>query len=158
MDWIQGENDQAAKRCEEALAISRESGIKWEISSALYRLGRVAMSRGDILLAGSHLKKCLQGYVKTNIWDDPFTPLEGLASLAILQGNMERAARLFGAANRFNPGMVNCLSPIERVWREHDLTAAHTALGEDTFMARWTEGRAMTGEQAFAYALEGTNV
>ena len=116
------------------------------------------MSRGDILLAGSHLKKCLQGYVKANIRGDSFTPLEGLASLAILQGNMERATRLFGAANRLFYGLVNCLSPIERVWREHDLTAARTALGEDIFMARWTEGRAMTGEQAFAYALEGIDV
>jgi hypothetical protein len=34
------------------------------------------------------------------------------------------------------------------------VSAAHQALGEEAFAAAWAEGRAMSLEQAVAYALE----
>jgi hypothetical protein len=131
------------------------TGDKGSISKALYLLGKVALSRGDHPLAGSLLKEGLK------IGLDELLPeikyhLNALASLAIRQSNMERAARLFGAADRlfdYNP-----LSPVECIWQENDLTSVRTTLGEDIFMARWTEGRVMTPDQAVAYALEGTDV
>jgi len=44
--------------------------------------------------------------------------------------------------------------PVMQRAREHWLAAASTALGEETFRAAWSQGQALTSEQAIAYALE----
>jgi hypothetical protein len=43
---------------------------------------------------------------------------------------------------------------IERPRFEKAIEAARTILGEETFSVLWAEGRAMSLEQAVAYALE----
>ena len=48
----------------------------------------------------------------------------------------------------------NLLSLAEREEFEQALASIHAALGEDAFTAAWEEGRAMTPQQAVAYALE----
>jgi hypothetical protein len=45
-----------------------------------------------------------------------------------------------------------------RVWRlgfEQSMTDVRASLGDAAFAAAWAEGRAMSMEQAVAYALEG---
>jgi hypothetical protein len=80
--------------------------------------------------------------------------LEGMAGVALLGGEAGRAARLFGAAEALRETIGAVVGPSDR--REYDrmVTAARTALGEEALTARWTEGRAMTLEQAVAYALD----
>ena len=46
--------------------------------------------------------------------------------------------------------MHRFLSPIERVPYEQAVAAARAQLGEKDFANAWTEGRAMTPEQALA--------
>jgi hypothetical protein len=61
---------------------------------------------------------------------------------------------LLGAAETLRGGTGIALRPSVRA--VHDLTAstARSGLGGDTFLVAWTEGRAMTLEQAVAHALE----
>jgi len=42
----------------------------------------------------------------------------------------------------------------ERAGYEREMVVVHTCLGEPRFVAAWAEGRALTLEQAIAYALE----
>jgi hypothetical protein len=80
--------------------------------------------------------------------------LEGLAALAVALGQSERAARLFGAAEELREAMgFRPLWPSERAEHERPVTAVRTALGQEAFAAAWTEGRAMSLEDAIAYAL-----
>jgi hypothetical protein len=79
--------------------------------------------------------------------------LEGFALIASAQEQPERAARLWGAAVELR-GEIGSLLPLnEREEYDRNIAMVRTALGEEAFTAAWAEGRAMTMEQAIAYAL-----
>jgi hypothetical protein len=78
----------------------------------------------------------------------------GLAGVAAAEGQPERAARLLGAAQALIENTDAVIGPAERIEVERDLSAVRTQVGEATFTSAWAEGRAMTLEQAIAYALE----
>jgi predicted ATPase/class 3 adenylate cyclase len=79
--------------------------------------------------------------------------LEGLGKVAVVQNELERAARLFGAAEAMREKMGTAIPPVQL--RDYD---AHlqTLRGNmrATFETLREEGRAMTMEQAIELALE----
>ena len=79
--------------------------------------------------------------------------LEGLACSAA-SGEEERAARLFGAAETLREAVGYNQAPRESALREPFLGAARSRVEEATREAAWVQGRAMTFEDAIAYALE----
>jgi hypothetical protein len=79
--------------------------------------------------------------------------LEGLACSAA-RGEEERAARLFGAAETLREAVGYNQAPRESALREPFLGAARSRLEEATWEAAWAQGRAMTFEDAIAYALK----
>ena len=68
---------------------------------------------------------------------------------------LERAARLFGAVDKLVEGTPALLSIEERQAYEENLEAVRMLLDEEAFGRVWTEGSAMSMEQAIEYALEG---
>ena len=80
--------------------------------------------------------------------------LEGLAAVAGGQGQAARAARLAGAAAALREELGAPVAPGDRSWYEPAIAHARAALGDAGFTAAQSEGRAMTLEQAIAYALE----
>jgi hypothetical protein len=67
----------------------------------------------------------------------------------------ERAARLFGAAEGLFEATGGGLAAADQAEHDRYLALAREQLDEAVFGAAWAEGRAMTMEQAVAYALEG---
>ena len=80
--------------------------------------------------------------------------LEDFASLATAQNQMERAARLFGAADNLYTLLRFEMPPAERAEHDRAVATARAELGEEAFAAAWEEGKKMTMEQAVEYALE----
>jgi hypothetical protein len=83
---------------------------------------------------------------------------EGLESLAGLAGALEdyrRAARLWGAADALREAIGAPWPPLERRLHEPYLEAIRSRCEEAGWTKAWEEGRAMTLEDAIAYALEG---
>jgi len=80
--------------------------------------------------------------------------LEGLAILASAQNQMERAARLIGAAETLYPPLRFEMSAKARVEHDQAVAAARAALGKEAFTAAWGKGKKMTLDQAIAYALK----
>lgn len=86
--------------------------------------------------------------------------LEGLASLAALQGQYERAARLFGAApNLFKPVGV-LFDGLDRQEVSRFVALARDHLGDQAWQSAFAAGQAMTAggtrgalEKAVAFAL-----
>jgi non-specific serine/threonine protein kinase len=82
--------------------------------------------------------------------------LIGMGILYCAQGEPRRAARLLGAVEdqvkQFFAG-PSYLERDNRMEYEQGLNAACTQLGEEAFAAAFAEGRAMTIQQAVAYAL-----
>jgi hypothetical protein len=87
-----------------------------------------------------------------NQWNITYC-LEAFAALAVAQGDMKRAARLFGKTDNFYTQLRFLLSPIERQNHEHDVAAARAALGDEVFSALLAEGEAMTMKESITYAL-----
>jgi DNA-binding CsgD family transcriptional regulator len=81
--------------------------------------------------------------------------LECIAGLACHGERHREAARLYGTADaaRQRMGMVR----IKAFDAEYDgfLATLRNALGDNDFNTAWTEGQAMSSEEAIAYALRG---
>lgn len=77
--------------------------------------------------------------------------LAGVGSLARVQGKLERAARLLGAAEEGIPGFFGFFPRAEF---DHLASAVRAQFGESAFAAAWAEGKVMTREQVVAYALQ----
>jgi hypothetical protein len=83
--------------------------------------------------------------------------LEGLAGVAVAQGQSNRAARLCGAAEALREALHAPLSPAFRTHYDATLAGARAQLGDEQFMAAQAEGRAMNFDQAIDSVLSDSD-
>jgi hypothetical protein len=79
--------------------------------------------------------------------------LEGLARVAVAQGRMERAARLFGTAAALRVDRGWPLPPVKRAELDRTVAAAREALGEEAFTAAWVRGHTLPLKEAITDTL-----
>jgi hypothetical protein len=129
----------------------------------------VACLQGNFVQATDPLTQSLTLYRDTDdVWGiieclETFTWLVSGQAVKVPQQargiapTLARAARLLGAAAEMRA--VTGHPPIvgSQAIHERNAAAIRAQLGEDGFAAAWAEGRAMTLEQAIAYALEGVD-
>jgi predicted ATPase/class 3 adenylate cyclase len=151
----QGDYEAARSLLEEAMAIYREVGDKPGIaSSPLGSLGSVARDQGDDAAARVLFTESLALHRELGHRLGIVKDLEGLAALAVAQAQPERAARLLGAAEALREVIGAPLPPADRAGHDRSVPAVRTALGEQAFATAWAEGRAMSLDEAVAFALE----
>ena len=127
--------------------------------SAAVRVNQFLGTRPKTLYPGVHLVFPLIESLKT-AWELgdkvlAMSSLEYLAWLAHSQGQSERAAQLYGAADSLRATFGYHLSPSEQNKHVTRTIAVRAALGDDViFEAAWQAGRVMTLEQAIILALE----
>jgi len=80
--------------------------------------------------------------------------LECFAFIAKAQEEDERAARLFGAAEALRENINIPMMPTERPEYDREGSDLRANMDEAAFAKAWAEGRALTMDQAIAYALE----
>jgi DNA-binding CsgD family transcriptional regulator len=80
--------------------------------------------------------------------------IEGLAAVAAMRGNFQRAARLSGACAAQRQTLGAPLTPDEQEDFEETRLAAAKALGSDAFEREWQAGQALGLDEALALALE----
>lgn len=138
---------------EESMALFCELNVEWGVVYTLVNLGRALLYLGRAEQARPLLKEGLalcRGLGNQAVIAEY---LEGLAGVAGLQGQPHAAARLFGAAEVLRETIHAPLSPAERPNHEQIVAIACGTLDEVALKQTWAEGRAMTLEQAIAYAL-----
>jgi tetratricopeptide (TPR) repeat protein len=81
-------------------------------------------------------------------------PLEGMARVAAVRGQPERAARLLGTSDALRDKMGATLTLVARTDHDYALNAARAELGEGAFAAAWERGRAMPLEEAISAVLD----
>ena len=82
--------------------------------------------------------------------------VDAFGQLAAAEHQPARAARLMGAAEALHEALHIPVRYCSRADHDRAVAAARAALGEEAFAAAWAEGRAMTLEQAIAFALQET--
>jgi predicted ATPase/DNA-binding SARP family transcriptional activator len=153
LDARHGEYASARSRLEESLAMLREEGDRWWMAHLLAGLGVVLQAQGDAERAAAVLHESLALNRDLGNRGGIARSLAGLAWVAAAQGQMERAARLFGQVEALGEAAGSVMTAQERPLYERVVTMAQAVLSEEAFAAAWTEGRAMTLEQAIADAL-----
>jgi hypothetical protein len=143
---------------DESLAIRRQLGDKAGIAISLSDLGLVAYSQGDYVAVRSLYEESLA--IRREIGETwgIARSLVGLGGLAAATGRThtqaERGARLLGAVEALLGAVSIMLEPDDRMEYEQGVAYARAKLSKEAFEKAWTEGRAMSMEQAIEYALE----
>jgi hypothetical protein len=147
-----GDDPGASVLHEESAAISRHIGNVASLGTPLGFLAHIALRRGDSSEARGLFEESLRLHKGWHKWGLAWR-LEGLAGLAAMEGEPDRAARLYGAAEALLASVGAKLHWIDRLGYEAYVAMAREQLGKAAFARAWAEGRAMTAEQAMAYAL-----
>ena len=153
--YNQGAYDQAAEFFRESRQARLAMGLLLGGSGPQAWLGRVALAQHDYGTARVHLRQSLLTIYKELGNDAELAgKMEGVAYLAVAQKQSERAVLLLGAADALR-APLQCPVPLfEQPDYQRALTELHAQLDSSAFQQAWDEGRAMSREQAVAYALE----
>jgi predicted ATPase/DNA-binding XRE family transcriptional regulator len=149
-----GDYDQAAIYSKESLTLGRESGLKRDMADALYSLGVVALHRNDYSAARQYFTDFLDLTVAMQDRAHVGQLLTGLATVVARISQYERAATLYGAAQGIIETIDYRIPTFDQAEFDRHIQIAREQLGEARFETFATEGRALTLEQAIAYALE----
>jgi predicted ATPase/DNA-binding SARP family transcriptional activator/Tfp pilus assembly protein PilF len=147
---VQGDYEQARCSYEESRILYRETAHKPDVARSLHSLGYVAHHQGDHDQAEHYFRESLAIFWEL---DSKRGIAECLAGMAAIRGRTQEAARLLAAAETLLKSCGGWWWPADQVEYEHNLAALQAALTKTEFAAAWTEGQAMTLEQAIAYAL-----
>ncbi len=150
--YWQGDYSRSCASYEEANELYEKIGIlpSWVQAHLAYS----ELRRGNARKAKELFKACSRQFQKANIGTGLIFIMEGLASLYLVQGQSERAARLFAWADIQRASGGDLRPPVEQVSVERDLAAIQSQLDEAAFHQAWKEGSALTLNQALALALD----
>ena len=149
----EGDLELTVSQLEESLALCRELGDPRLTARTLFSLGMAELERDGLDRGAALLEEGAR--IPREMADRPGIRhfAWGLGNVAALRGRPVRAARLWGAVEALHEQMGMSFSHFELARYEQHLASARSSLDERTWAAEWSEGRAMSPEQAIEYAL-----
>jgi predicted ATPase/transcriptional regulator with XRE-family HTH domain len=151
---VRGDLPAARRLLEESLALYRRVQLPRFVSLLHLALGDLARASGDLPGAQQQLRESLMLMERTGERLGIHGVLDAFAELATVDGHVERAVRLAGAADRLRRRQGTQSWPLPARRREKWLIQARTSLGEDTFGLLWRTGGDMSVEAAVELALD----
>jgi predicted ATPase/DNA-binding CsgD family transcriptional regulator len=151
---IKGQLERSATLLEESQELLRKLGDKLTLSTTLRDLAETISLQGDDARAADVYRESLTLAMEVGSKATVAGCLEGLANVALTDGQPARAARVWGAAATVRDAIGLRSSPGEHPDHENQLATARSQLDEGAWEAAWSEGRAMTPEEAVEYASE----
>ena len=136
-----------------SLEIHREIGDRFGQMDALHMLGRAAFDTGNLEEAQACFLETLSVYGSMRNRTGVAIALDNLAAQASVRGDLIRGIRLRGASDRFKE-LAGGMAPPVLIDLPDPRESAANVLSEDQIRAAWDEGRAMSFDQAIAYAGE----
>jgi hypothetical protein len=110
--------------------------------------------QGDIAQASAMFDSCIRRFREIDNTIGLVYTMEGLAGLSVHQEKYERAALIFAWADSMRETLGDHRPPVEQASVERDLAVIDSHLNDTAFATAYVEGRAMTVEQAIAFALQ----
>jgi DNA-binding CsgD family transcriptional regulator len=152
----QGQYREAAALLERSLPSLRELGDSVGVARAFFGLGMAARHQDDLVKAKASFAEGVRVAGEKGARLEISQCLEGLAGVANAQRQPRRAARLLGAAEALREAIGAEQPSAMREEYARDAAIARAELEDRVFRAAWATGRALTLEQAMAYALAET--
>ena len=151
----EGQSDEGEVLLQNTLSVKQEEGNRRSEGFSHQWLGRVAQARRDLAVASDRYRRALKLY--RDVGDRPSIAamLELFAELAMDEGQIQRSARLLGAADALRTGMNIGVPAIDRPPRERVAATIDAVLGAALFERERGAGRATPLDHAVEYALEG---
>jgi predicted ATPase/class 3 adenylate cyclase/DNA-binding CsgD family transcriptional regulator len=149
---LAGGDPLAARRCaDDVIATATGAWLAW----ALTTRARTAIAQGEPDQADRDAHDALA--IATDLEAYQLVPdlLDCLGTLAVDGGSHREAARLFGAAHAIRRRMEAVRYKVWDAGYEVQAAAVRDALGDEDFEAAWTEGVALSTEEAIAYTQRG---
>ncbi len=150
----QGDYTRARAYFEQGLTLSQEAGITMIALWSTANLGYVYLREGEEEHAQATFAKVQQRFREAGSRIGVVYALEGLASLAVQQSEFERAVRLYAWADAARASIGDPRPFVEQAEVDRDYAAIRAQISEEAVTTATVEGRAMTVEQAVAYAWE----
>jgi tetratricopeptide (TPR) repeat protein len=151
---LQGDYDRAGGLYRESLSLFRGLGNLWGIRMALSNMGFVALHEGNAESALTLLGEALIVAQEVEDRQGTATVLMGLAGVAGLMKESERAAVLFGVGEAMFESAGVQVAPGDRPDYGRSAAAVRAILGSQVFEDLRAKGRAMTPSQAVSFANE----
>ena len=148
-----GDFERAAAALEEALGRARARGFRWGLGDTLRCLGDLARERGDHEGALAFYRESVE--LATDHGDRRFLAqtLAGIAVVVAVQGRMESAVRLAGAAAALRQQIGIPVEEWQRAAYDLGLERARATLSAGAFAAAWAAGFALPAAAVIAEAL-----
>jgi predicted ATPase/DNA-binding SARP family transcriptional activator len=149
-----GDTARAAKLTEEGVTLLQELGAGADSAIGLCNLGWMALLQEDPGRAAALFEESLDLAWDTGLHPIVLTTLEGLACVAGAEGERQRAARLWSAAQTLQNVMT---IPRDKDWlAEADarISVVCSAMDEQSWEQASSRGRAMSLDEAVAFARE----
>jgi predicted ATPase/DNA-binding XRE family transcriptional regulator len=147
--------DRAAAMADEALDLEADLRNPFGVGFAHYVQGLIALQHGKVDHAETLQRKSIADFRAVGKrW--PAHQWEALAAIAVCQGAFTRAGRLWGAADGW-PRPTSQIPYPPRGFFQPYIDVAVRSIGDAAWQRANEEGRAMTKEEAAAFALVGTS-
>jgi tetratricopeptide (TPR) repeat protein len=149
-----GDHERAQALYEESLVEAQARGDRHAAAYSLRHLARLCLRRGEAMRAAELIRQGLAPLIELR--DRRCTPpaLEVLAYALSQRRRPADATRLFAAAHALRDQSGMPLMRAEEQTQERERAVLEARLGRGAFASAWSEGRAMTLEQALGYALK----
>jgi tetratricopeptide (TPR) repeat protein len=156
LDYAIGDYESARVRFEETLAYCRDTGDKFRAGLRLRGLGMTILRLGDTRQATHLVRESLLLIQEMQANRYAALSLAAWAEVLRARGELVRAAILLSAVESEANQSENWV-PTYPADYDQTLAATRAALDEEAFAAALDRGRAMTIQQAIAYALADSN-
>ena len=150
-----GDLERAERLLQEGFALYSEMGDTWNMAWVRVAHADVVLEQGDAERARRMCEESLRAVRDTRDANLLLPACESLAIIAAVQREAARGVRLAAAAASFR-GEDWPMHPDERPRYERHLAALRAQLDESSWNTAWSEGAAMTLEEAASYALGET--
>jgi predicted ATPase/class 3 adenylate cyclase len=152
MLWRRGALDDAADLLATARPVENARPLERGRRTVDMLLGLVALSRGDLVAAHDHLVVAMRSRMNFGYHSRACEALNAMAVRCSLGGELEVAARLFGAAQAARVRLRCSPGAFGSYWSEQQ-TAVRVAMGDADFDAAYASGAGLGLEEAVAIAL-----
>lgn len=152
---LRGDFEGARQLVEESLTIGRARGDAILACVALVNLGRIALAQGAQAEAARLLRDSLH-HARATALLHPAVPeaIAWLALVASARGQLERAARLMGAADALLTHLSAVREPALPELFNQATAGVRAALGSEAYTVAYRQGAALSVEESVAEALK----